>query len=185
MRIAHSLSTQLCLKACLLALILTASSARLASQRTTPSLRSNPATIDALLDDFYRSLSFGEGQQPDWIRFRDLFASPQSPCVRIAGDSVMQMDRESFIAFFSGRIQRGALKSFAEEEIGRTGEYYGSLATIFSAYEKRMNLAEDGKPTRGINSFQLYRKDGRWWIASVTWQDESSSLPIPPRYLSQ
>jgi hypothetical protein len=46
-----------------------------------------------------------------------------------------------------------------------------------------MNLADDGKPIRGINSFQLYIKNGRWWIASVTWQDESAATPIPPKYL--
>ena len=95
---------------------------------------------------------------------------------------VMQMDRESFIVFFGGRIQRGTLKSFAEKEIGRTGEYYGSLAQVFSTYEKRMNLADDGKPIRGINSFQIYLKGGRWWIASVTWQDESARTPIPAKY---
>ena len=140
-------------------------------------------SIDNLLKAFYESLSFPQGGQPDWARFRFLFASATSPCVRIAGDSVMQMDREGFIAFFSGRIQRGTLKSFAEKEIGRTGEYYGSLAQVFSTYEKRMNLADDGKPIRGINSFQFYVKDGRWWIASVTWQDETSNIPIPSKNL--
>jgi hypothetical protein len=140
-------------------------------------------SIDNLLKTFYESLSFPEGGQPDWGRFRSLFASTTSPCVRIVGDSVMQMDRESFIAFFGGRIQKGTLKSFAEKEIGRTGDYYGNLAQVFSTYEKRMNLADDGKPIRGINSFQLYIKNGRWWIASVTWQDESAATPIPPKYL--
>ena len=148
-----------------------------------PVNRTDVHSIDNLLKAFYESLSFPEGGQPDWIRFRSLFASATSPCVRIAGDSVMQMDRESFIVFFGGRIQRGTLKSFAEKEIGRTGDYYGNLAQVFSTYEKKMNLADDGKPTRGINSFQLYLKGGRWWIASVTWQDESAKTPIPPKYL--
>lgn len=146
----------------------------------------NPAdvrSIDNLLKAFYESLTFPEGGQPDWGRFRSLFASSTSPCVRIVGDSVMQMDRESFIAFFGGRIQRGTLKSFAEKQIGRKGDYYGNLAQVFSSYEKRMNLAEDGKPVRGINSFQLYLKNGRWWIASVTWQDESDKVPIPSKYV--
>jgi hypothetical protein len=161
----------------------------LAVPHETPSGQNKPAnqtdvrSLDNLFKAFYESLSFPEGGQPDWGRFRSLFASTTSPCVRIAGDSVMQMDRESFIAFFGGRIQRGTLKSFAEKEIGRTGEYYGNLAQVFSTYEKRMNLADDGKPVRGINSFQCYLKDGRWWIASVTWQDESAKAPIPAKYI--
>jgi hypothetical protein len=154
-----------------------------ATAQTDSTARSEFRSIDALFKAFYESLSFTEGKTPDWTRFRNLFASATSPCVRIAGDSVMQMDRESFIAFFSGRIQRGTLRSFAEKEIGRTGEYYGSVAQVFSTYEKRMNLADDGKPIRGINSYQLYFKDGRWWISSITWQDESSSVPIPQKYL--
>jgi hypothetical protein len=140
-------------------------------------------TIANLLGAFYESLTFTEQGQPDWPRFRNLFVSAASPCVRIAGDSVMQMDRESFIAFFGGRIQRGALKSFAEKEVSRSVHSYGSITQVFSTYEKRMNLATDGKPIRGINSFQLYLKDGRWWIASVVWQDESASVPIPASYL--
>lgn len=155
---------------------------KLPSQQNKPENVTDVRSIDDVLKTFYESLSFPESGQPDWTRFRALFASASSPCVRIAGDSVMQMDRESFIAFFSGRIRRGTLRSFAETEIGRTGEYYGNIAQVFSTYEKRMNLADDGKPIRGINSFQLYLKDGRWWIASVAWQDESASVPIPAKY---
>lgn len=59
---------------------------------------------------------------------------------------------------------------------------YGSLAQVFSAYEKRMNLADPGKPTRGINSLQLFFKDQRWWISSLAWQDELPDKPIPEKY---
>jgi len=154
-----------------------------ATAQTDPTAQSDFRSIDNLFKTFYESLSFPEGKTPDWARFRNLFASATSPCVRIAGDSVMQMDREGFISFFSGRIQRGTLKSFAEKEIGRTGEYYGSVAQVFSTYEKRMNLAADGRPIRGINNFQLFFTNDRWWISSITWQDESPGVPIPQKYL--
>ncbi len=140
-------------------------------------------SIDGLLKAFYGSLGFPEGKGPDWERFRSLFGYPTSPCVRVAGDSVMTMDREGFIAFFTGRIARGTLKSFDEKELSRTGEYYGSIAQVFSTYEKRMNLADGGKPVRGINSFSLFFKNDRWWIASVVWQDESGDKPISEKYL--
>ena len=140
-------------------------------------------TIDGVLKTFYSSLGFPEGKGPDWVQFRSLFGYETSPCVRIAGDSVMAMDREGFIAFFTGRITKGTLKSFDEKELSRTGEYYGRLAQVFSTYEKRMNLADAGKPIRGINSFSMFFKNERWWIASVVWQDESADKPIPERYL--
>jgi hypothetical protein len=140
------------------------------------------SSIDTLLRVFYGSLGFPEGKGPDWERFRSLFGYPTSPCVRVAGDSVMTMDREGFIAFFTSRITRGTLKSFDEKELSRTGEYYGRIAQVFSTYEKRMNLAGGGAPVRGINSFSLFFKEDRWWIASVVWQDETVDKPIPERY---
>jgi hypothetical protein len=146
-----------------------------------PDLRS----VDNLIKIFYESLSFPEGRSPDWDRFRSLFASATSPCVRMTSDTVMEMDREGFIAFFGGRVEKGTLRSFDEKEIGRRTETYGSLAQLFSTYEKRMNLADRGKPTRGINGFQLFFKDNRWWISSIAWQDELPEKPIPRKYLKR
>ena len=140
-------------------------------------------SIDSLIRIFYESLSFPEGKSPDWDRFRPLFASATSPCIRMTIDIVMEMDREGFIAFFGGRVEKGTLKSFEEKEIGRTTEIYGSLAQIFSTYEKRMNLADGGKPTRGINGFQLFFNNNRWWISSIAWQDEIPKEPIPQKYV--
>jgi len=153
-----------------------------ASQSKSEPLEFN--SIDGLLKAFYGSLGFPEGKGPDWERFRSLFGYPNSPCVRVAGDSVMTMDREGFIAFFTGRITKGTLKSFEEKELSRTGEYYGRIAQVFSTYEKRMNLAAGGAPVRGINSFSLFFKNDRWWIASVVWQDEAADKPIPGKYLN-
>ena len=160
-------------------------SANTQTTQTNAGAQTNLRSIDSLLKVFYESLSFPEGKSPDWDRFRNLFASAASPCVRIAGDSVMQMDREGFIAFFGGRVKHGTLRSFEEKEIARTGEHYGNLAQVFSTYVKQMNLAAQAKPIRGINSFQLFFKSDRWWIASVTWQDESPDKPIPEKYLIQ
>jgi hypothetical protein len=165
------------------ALILVGAPENSSARQASPEAQTDLHSIDSVLKAFYESLSFPEGKSPDWDRWRSLFASAISPCIRIAGDSVMQMDRERFIAFFGGRIKNGTLKSFREKEIGRTGEYYGRLAQIFSTYQKEMNLADGGKPIRGINSFHLLFKDNRWWITSVTWQDESPGDPIPQKYL--
>jgi len=153
--------------------------------QSTSSTQSAPRSIDEVIKTFYESLSFPEGKGPDWDRFRSLFSSATSPCVRMTIDSISIMDRESFIAFFDGRIKKGTLKSFVEKEIGRTAEVYGGLAQVFSSYEKRANLADAGKPTRGINSLQLFFKENRWWIASLAWQDEIPDKPIPKKYLKR
>ena len=153
--------------------------------QSTSSSQSGLGSLDDVIKIFYESLSFPEGKGPDWVRFRSLFASATTPSVRMPADGISIMDRESSIAFFDGRIKKGTLKSFAEKEIGQTTEVYGNLAQVFSSYEKRVNLAEAGKPTRGINSLQLFFKDKRWWISSLAWQDEIPDKPIPKRYLKR
>jgi hypothetical protein len=153
--------------------------------RTDPTRQPDFQSIDGLIKAFYECISFAEGKSPDWDRFRPLFASAATPCIRMTADSVMVMDREGFIGFFGGRIKKGILRSFVENETGRTAELYGNLAQVFSTYEKRMNLDDPGKPIRGINGFQLFFRNGRWWISSVAWQDEIPDRPIPQKYLKR
>jgi len=152
-----------------------------ASSHTT--MPSDAGTIDGVVQALYESISFPKAKTPDWDRFRNLFLSSESPCIRTASDGVLVMNREDFIAFFEARIRKGTLKSFFEREIARSTERYGGLAQVFSTYEKRINPDDPGTPTRGINSLQLFFKDGRWWICSLVWQDEHVGLPIPPKYL--
>lgn len=144
---------------------------------------SDVASVDGVMQALYESISFPEGKVPDWARYRNLFSSAGTPCVRIAPDGVRVMDRESFIAYFKERLASGVMKGFVEREIARTTEGYGGIVQVISAYAKRSNPADPGTEARGINALQLYFKDGRWWIASIVWQDEQPGVPIPPKYL--
>ena len=36
---------------------------------------------------------------------------------------------------------------------------------------------------RGVNSIQLVRQDGRWWVVTILWDVERPDQPIPPPYL--
>ncbi len=62
-------------------------------------------------------------------------------------------------------------------------ESYGSIAQVFSTYKKGMNTKNPDEFGRGINSLQLYHDDQRWWVVSITWEDEQDSKPIPEKYL--
>jgi hypothetical protein len=138
---------------------------------------------DSVLKAFYESLTFPEGKDPDWERFSNLFASASAPFVRMNPGAVLVTDLTGFLANFSGRIKSGALKSFNEEEISRSTESFGNIAQVFSTYRKGLNTADPQKFVRGVNSLQIFFKDGRWWIASLMWQDETPENPIPPQYL--
>jgi hypothetical protein len=57
------------------------------------------------------------------------------------------------------------------------------MAQVFSTYESRHALA-DAKPfARGINSIQLLKDGGRYWIVDVYWDAERPGFPLPARYL--
>lgn len=138
---------------------------------------------DSVLKAFYESLTFPEGSGPDWSRFRNLFASAAVPLIRTTPGAVLATDLDGFLDNFGLRIKSGALNSFNEEEIFRSTHSFGNIALVFSTYRKGINTADRQKFVRGINSLQLFFKDGRWWIASLMWQDETPENPIPPQYL--
>ena len=131
---------------------------------------------------FYESITFPEGKGPDWVRYKSLFASSAVPCNRTTPGAELVTNLEGFLDNFSGRIRSGVIKSFYEAEISRTTETYGRLAQVFSAYEKGMNTTDPAKFVRGVNSLHLTFRDGRWWIVSIAWEDETPGNPLPAKY---
>jgi hypothetical protein len=142
-------------------------------------------SLDSLLKAFYESLTFPEGAGPDWGRFRNLFASATVPLIRTTPGAVLVTDLNGFLDNFGLRIKSGSLNSFFEGEVFRKTEIYGNIAQVISTYRKGVNTTDPQKFVRGVNSLQIFFKDGRWWIASLMWEDESLANPIPAKYLKK
>lgn len=140
------------------------------------------SSIDAVIKTLYDTISFEKGGEPDLNRFRSLF-TPNAPFIRISAEGPNTMGRESFIASFKERVKTGALKSFYEAEISRKTFTFGSIAQVFSTYNKGMNTRDPESMVHGINSIQLYHDGQRWWVNSILWEDERSDNPIPQKYL--
>jgi len=155
------------------------------SIKSEPNLSSDQAdvsSIDGIINAIYDSITFSQGEKPDMARFRSLCAT-NAPFIRIRPDGVDKMDSDSFFSAFQERVETGALKSFYEGEIFRKTHQYGSLAQVFTTYEKGMNTDDPESFNRGINSIQLYHDGQRWWISCLMWEDESPENPIPDEYL--
>ena len=73
-------------------------------------------TPGAVLKALYESLTFAEGGRPDFDRFKTLFASAASPCVRTSPGAVLAANLMDFLENFGERVRSGALKSFREAE---------------------------------------------------------------------
>lgn len=157
-----------------------ASSAAPAAPTTPPAARpEDVASLDAILDALYAVISGSAGQPRDWDRMRSLFLPgarliPTRPTPS-GGAAARVMTLEEWIA---GAERYFETTGFHEREIGRRVEQYGNIAHAFSAYE---SLHAPGDPAfaRGVNSIQLMKDGGRWWVVTIFWDAEREGNPVP------
>lgn len=167
-----------------IALALPAASAAAGAQDLVAGWEPDLGTIDGIVSALYRSISYDPANPPRVDVMRSLYL-PEARLVRMTKDGPARMSLEEFLAFFENRLKQGAVKTFVEEEIARRTDAFGSIAQIFSTYRKGMDTTDRAKFVRGVNSMLLIKDGGRWWIASIIWQDESPDNPIPDTYLKK
>jgi hypothetical protein len=148
-------------------------------------------TVDHLVTSLYEVISGAAGAPRDWDRFRSLFLPdgrlgvirPETPATKDAparrGDAVfltpdMYVERDD--PYFKTH-------GFFERSIANRVEVFGNLVQVWSTYESR-HAEHDSQPfARGINSIQIVNAHGRFWIASVLWDEERAGLALPEKYL--
>ena len=139
------------------------------------------STLDAIINAMYDSISGPRGER-DWDRIRSLHL-PGSQLVptgiRANGEHGLRiLDIEGWI---EGARPLFAENDFYEVEVARRVDRFGNIAQAFSTYECRWD--KDGPAfMTGINSIQLLKKDGRWWVLSVFWDNATEENPIPAKY---
>lgn len=172
---------------CLCALLLAASPA--AAQTAQPA---DVASPEAIVEAAYEALVRAPGENFDWDRFRTLFL-PRAmllPNTEQTGGTPQTFSPDEFIAWVDAWYAEHAPiggpndKGFVEEIIHNEARRYGDIAHVFSTYQKRL-YEEDAILGRGLNSFQLVFRDGRWWIASIVWDEENGAGPLPPHFLGE
>jgi len=165
----------------------------LASHPGWPSAKnvSDVDTVEHLVASLYDVISGPAGKPRDWDRFRALFLpdgrlgviradasatanqpARKSDTVLLTPDMYVERDDPYFKA-----------QGFFERSIANRIEEFGNLVHVWSTYESR-HAADDSTPfTRGINSIQIVHAQGRYWVASVMWDDERPGLTLPEKYL--
>ena len=147
---------------------------------------SDQTDIDAIVRALYASIGFPPGGAPDYERLRKLFV----PGARMYppsddGDLVESLELERFFEMSRRAIAGSPALSergFHESEVARRTEAYASIAQVFSTYEARHSPDDADPMSRGINSIQLVRREGKWWVLTMAWDDESPQTPLPARY---
>jgi len=147
-------------------------------------------TVDNLIASLYDVISGTAGQR-DWDRFRALFL-PEGRLAVVVPESAATKDapaRKSDAVFLTPDMyaQRDGpyfkTHGFFERSIANRVEVFGNLVEVWSTYESR-NAKDDAQPfSRGINSIQIVHAHGRFWIASLLFDDERPGLTLPAKYL--
>jgi hypothetical protein len=164
----------------------------LASHPDWPAAK-NPGDVDTadhLLASLYDVISGPPGQR-DWDRFRSLFL-PDGRIAVVIPETAATKDapaRKGDVVFLTPDMYAERddpyfkTHGFFERSIANRVEEFGNLVHIWSTYESR-NAKDDSKPfSRGINSVQIAHARGRFWIASVLFDDERPGLTLPEKYL--
>jgi hypothetical protein len=139
------------------------------------------AELKALIDEFFRAVSFESGGRPAYARIRDLFID-DAKLIRNSSELPEISSVDDFIASRQSMVGSGALTSFEEFETAETTEVFGNVAHRFSTYEKRGTLNGEAIEGGGLISTQFIRTPSGWKMSSMAWDDERPGLAIPDRY---
>ncbi|HUP64401.1 MAG TPA: HIT domain-containing protein [Thermoanaerobaculia bacterium] len=122
--------------------------------------------IGSVVRASYASISFREGEEPDWIADAEAFL-PDARLIRVSSEGVQVMDLEAFRSSYESLMQQTGWSSFTEEEVSCRIEELGVVAHVASDYIARHGEEIVG---RGTNSVQLVRTEKGWKIASMAWE---------------
>ncbi len=148
------------------------------------------ASPEAIILAAYDALARAPGEPFQWDRFRSLHLPDAIllPNTEQTGGTPRVLSLQDFIdwaeAFTEDMAPIGsdADRGFVEEQIHIELDRYGDIAQAMSTYQKHF-WDEDEVLGRGVNSFGLVFRDGRWWIASIAWDEEDGAGPVPAEYL--
>ncbi len=134
-------------------------------------------TIDGMIKALYDVISGPAGPR-DWNRFRSLF---HSDAYMAAINEKGQLRKFSPAQYIQGNAPFFLKYSFMEKELGRKVNEFGSIAQVFTAYEYKAGLTPP-ETKRGINSIELVKENNRWYIMSISWDEERAGNKIPATF---
>jgi hypothetical protein len=135
---------------------------------------------DSLVTALYRAVTFEPGTTPDWAYVRSMFHKDAQVVLRVTRDSTAIMSVDGFVQDFVDFIARAkADKSgFQERVLKMRPLVFGNVADVLVLYEASLPGSPRG-PQKGVDSFHLVKKDGRWWMVSIVNDVVTKDRPVP------
>lgn len=127
--------------------------------------------LGALMNRFFRAVSFPAGGTPAYGQLHDLF-TPSGRLINAIGQTPDDTTVDGFIEPRQALVDTGVLTAFEELETGATTESFGKVAHRFSTYDKRGTRDGTAFEARGSITTQFVRTPAGWKITSMAWDDE-------------
>lgn len=142
------------------------------------------SSIDGILDAVYASISGPAGAPRQWDRFRGLMHPDGARLMAVqeqpdGGESLAVLTAEEYISRTDGAFTE---QGFFETELHRVVETWGHVAHVWSTYGYAQEEGAD-PIRRGVNSYQLFHDEERWYVVSILWDAEREDQPLPARFL--
>jgi len=158
----------------------------LAGHPTWPAAKADDVkSVDAIIKALYDVISGPKGQPRDWARMRSLFL-PDGRLIPSRTDRETHR-ADAVVLTIDGYIERSSARmeseGFFERGVNNVVEQYGNIAHVWSTYESRHAAADVMPFARGINSFQLLKSGGRYYVVEILWDAETPANPLPKAYL--
>jgi len=130
--------------------------------------------------ELYDLVTFDAGTTPDWDKVRSLFLEEAIVVLRTTRTESTQFTLEGFVQDFVNFIERANVEQtgFVEEIVSMKSMVFRDIAHVLVLYDAQIP-GRDRPPTQGVDSFQLIKKDGRWWIVSITNDLPDPDNPVP------
>lgn len=140
---------------------------------------------ERLVAELYKSVTFEAGQTPDWRKVRGMFIPEAVVVLRTARDKMSVFSVDGFVEDFVRFIEQSQAqrKGFSEKVVRMKPTTFGEIAHVLVLYEAHL-AGSEVPPQRGVDSFELLRKDDRWWITSINNDICTPDRP-PPRELQE
>lgn len=138
----------------------------------------NTRPIDYITEDFYESLSFMDGEQPDLNTVREIFHE-DGLLINMSFGKPITYSIDSFVGMLEDQVNEGALTQFMQRELYAKTEVFGRIARRTSVYQYSFSYHDVDDAPRGINYIQYIQIDDIWRISSMIWSDESANFKIP------
>ncbi len=138
------------------------------------------AIPQSLVTHLYDLVTFEAGTTPDWTQVRALFIDEAVIVLRTSRDSSTVFSVDGFIQDFMSFIEQANVEQtgFVERIVQMKPLVFRDIAHVLVLYEASIP-GSPRPPQKGVDSFQLIRRNGRWWIVSVTNDLPDADHPAP------